>query len=113
MASYSDPCCQLKLFNPITGVTNNLPLLSMVGVVHDRDSHSFEIEFEHYVVLCRTPCNLAGVIAIALFSDGLLAYTCEGVIGWKLLRHPMDYAGCNKYFPEVVYMDDIVYKNRV
>lgn len=112
----SDTVCQIKLLNPISGVMINLPSFSTIGVVHN--SYSLEILSDpcnrnlRRVVLNRTPCSIDGIFAIALLSDGLMAYMSQGFAEWKLLKHHTKYKGCYRYFPEV-YMDALVHGGRV
>lgn len=114
----SDTGCQIKLFNPISGVMINLPSFSTIGAIENCNPYSVKIVYDpcsrnlRRIVLYKTPFSVDGIFAIGLFSDGLLAYVTQGLTEWKLLKHHTEYEGCYRYFPEV-YMDALVHNGRI
>lgn len=116
----TDYRCSLSVFNPISGTS--VPLLSFATIqgIQNRENHNKELYGEPYsrtirrVVLCQTPASTNGHLALALFDDGVLAFTTRRDGVWKTLKHQTDDDGFGSfaYLPEV-YMDVIVHKERV
>ncbi|CAL5017646.1 unnamed protein product [Urochloa decumbens] len=114
----SDNRCSMNLINLLDGDSVPLPLLSTIDGVEINQHYDLEIVTKscvrrlRRVVLCRTPLSSLGHAAIALFDDGLIAYTSKSEKAWKLLVHPTEWSGCLMYFPEV-YLDALVHKRRI
>ena len=114
----TDRVCDLKLLNPISGETISLPPFEIANHVHVNRHHHLEVVYEPFsrtlqrVVLCETPSSRNGHFAIALFSDGLMAFTSRSSGVWKVLTNPSDFDGCYKYYP-FVFFDVLVHKGKV
>lgn len=108
----TDCGCDVELLNPVTGARVRLPSFATVpgvevpGYLHVRTGgHCHKIL---KVALCRTPAHPDGHLAVALFSEGLLAFTASGGGGkgecrWTALKNP---AAASR--SDVSYMDAIV-----
>ncbi|CAL5002428.1 unnamed protein product [Urochloa decumbens] len=106
----------VELLNPITGCS--VPMSSFnsnhagLKVRQMPSPSAFIPPFSRIlrrVVLSRTPSHLDGYEAIALFSDGLLAYTAQEDNAWRVLKNPTDHDDDElNYYPEV-FLDAVVH----
>lgn len=93
----SDSKCVMSLLNIKSGETWLLPSFSTISIIEVSEYYDLDFLCNHCtrtlrrVVLCRTPSNTCGYLAIALFSDGLLAYTANDDNDWKLFNLPTEY----------------------
>nr|CAB3488501.1 unnamed protein product [Digitaria exilis] len=106
------------LLNLVTGDRVPLPpfdaanqqgvkLLDVPGYLHVTS----EVHHWHKILkvtLCQTPAHLGGYVAVALFSDGLLASTAVGDKCWTVLKNP---ATASRL--DLSYMDAIVIKGKL
>lgn len=76
--------CELRLVNLIASDTVLLRSLSTIKMIEVSEFCDLDLVCNHCihtlrrVVLCRTPSNASGHLAIALFADRLLAYMTKG-----------------------------------
>ncbi|CAL4988754.1 unnamed protein product [Urochloa decumbens] len=106
----------VELLNPITGCSVPMPSFNSnhagLKVRQMPSLSAFIPPFSRIlcrVVLSRTPSHLDGYEAIALFSDGLLAYTAQEDNAWRVLKNPTDHDDDElNYYPEV-FLDAVVH----
>ncbi|CAL4962206.1 unnamed protein product [Urochloa decumbens] len=119
---------EVELLNPITGASVPIPSFNINQAdmrvnqcpgmkVNDCPTLSVTLDpftrFFRRVVLSRTPAHHDGYEAIAIFSDGLLAYTSVVDSGWRVLKNPTDHVdGDMNYYP-VDFHDAVAFNGRV
>jgi hypothetical protein len=110
----TDCGCDVELLNPVTGARVRLPSFATIrgvevpGYLHVRTTRGGHCHKILKVALCRTPAHPDGHLAVALFSQGLLAFTAAGAgdkgeYRWTALKNPTSASRS-----DVSYMDAIV-----
>ncbi|CAN6294799.1 unnamed protein product [Urochloa humidicola] len=110
-----------EIVNLISGETVSLPALTTisraemseyldVGETTEREMKYSKMRFRK-VVLCQTPSNISGYIAIAPIILGWIAYTTSSDTVWKLLANPLNLSG--KFTFPYFFMDALIHKGRI
>ncbi|PUZ49240.1 hypothetical protein GQ55_7G310600 [Panicum hallii var. hallii] len=111
----TDYACSIELLNLVTGDRVPLPpfgttqgaKLELPGYLHVSTGDRWHKILK--VTLCQTPAHPSGgYLAVALFSDGLLAFTAAGDKCWTALKNP---AAASRL--DLSYMDAIVLKGKL
>ncbi|RLM73882.1 uncharacterized protein C2845_PM15G23660 [Panicum miliaceum] len=112
----TDYACNVELLNPVTGDRVPLPSfgttqgakLELPGYLHVSTGDRWHKILK--ITLCQTPAHPGGgYLAIALFSDGLLAFTAAGTKKcWTALKN---HAAASRL--DLSYMDAMVLKGKL
>ncbi|KAF8660253.1 hypothetical protein HU200_057819 [Digitaria exilis] len=108
----TDMRCGVELLNLVTGERVPLPSFTTIPGLRVQEFSDVRVAFNHQdqhlqqVTLCQTPAHPKGVLAVALFSFDLIAFTAAGDEGWMPLKNPavMRYQS---------YADAIVFNGKV
>jgi hypothetical protein len=107
--------CDIELLNLITGAIVGLlsfPTMDMYAIGKSLDLIQAS---EHCtrtlrrIVLCQTPSDRGGHMAISLFDNWEIGYTTKGDAGWRTITHEKYFIEKQPYFPEV-FVDVVLHK---